>query len=199
MTDTTQTDTAPLTAGEVGRRLGIKSGMVRRYALTVEAVTGISLEIDQLRGRLYPPPVVELMEATRAHLLANPGSSVEEAMRAVTGQSERPVTPPARVPGTLTPADLERALSEVLAPILSRLEEQGRELEEVKRQNQELLQEVTTLTDTVTRLEVLTHAALPAPPTGEQHQVVQVEAPAPAPAWLVRLSALFGRHTKEIK
>ena len=59
-----------LTAGEVAARLGIKTGMVRRYALALEAVTGVSVPVDPVRGRLYPPGVFELLEAARAHLLA---------------------------------------------------------------------------------------------------------------------------------
>lgn len=103
-----------LTAGEVATRLGIKAGRVRRYALALAAVTGISISVDPVRGRLYPAEVVELLEAARAYLLTHPGESVEGALRAVTGQGEGEVTPPVRVPGTLTPADLEEGLRAVL-------------------------------------------------------------------------------------
>lgn len=157
-----------LTAGQVAERLGIKTGMVRRYALSLENVTGVSIETDPVRGRLYPPAVVELLEATRAHLLANPGSSVEQAMRAVTGNGEGSVTPPARVPGTLTPADLERALEAVLSPLFSELETQRRENEALRNQVGELVQEVQGMRSQLARLEVTTHAALPVHVQGEQ-------------------------------
>ncbi len=102
--------TNELTAGEAAARLGVKVGMSRRYALALEQVTGISLEVDPVRGRLYPSSAVELLEATRAYLLAHPGGSVEGVMKAVTGQDEGVSALPARVPGTLTPADLQAAL-----------------------------------------------------------------------------------------
>lgn len=108
-----------LTAGQVGERLGLKPGMVRRYALALEEVTGISLEVDPIRGRLYPREVVELLEGTRAHLLAHPGQSVEGAMRAVTGQSEAGITPAARVPGALTRDELAVMLADALTPALA--------------------------------------------------------------------------------
>lgn len=161
-----------LTAGQVGARLGLKAGMVRRYALALEAVTGISLEVDPIRGRLYAPEVVELLEATRAHLLQHPGQGVEAAMRAVTGQSEGGITPAARVPGTLTPVALEEALRGVLLPVLAELQEQRRENEALRAEVADLRQRVeggqrATLAELgglrgqVARLEVTAHAALP--------------------------------------
>lgn len=151
-----------LTAGEVGQRLGLKAGMVRRYALALEDVTGISLRLDPTRGRLYPTEVVGLLEAARAHLLAHPGETVEGALRAVSGQSEGAVTAPVRVPGTLTPADLERALGQVLAPVLTELQQQREEAAGLRR-------EVEGLRNQLARLEVVTRAALPAPsPSLEQ-------------------------------
>ncbi|MHA0044389.1 hypothetical protein [Deinococcus sp. PEB2-63] len=110
-----------LTAGQVGQRLGLKAGMVRRYALALEEVTGISLELDGTRGRLYPEEVVRLLEATRAHLLVHPSMSVQAAMRAVTGRSEADVAPPARLPGTVNREDLAAVLSEAMAPALAPL------------------------------------------------------------------------------
>jgi len=61
-----------LTAGEVATRLGVKASMVRRYAQALENVTGISLQVDLMRDRLFPAAAVELLEAGRAYLLAHP-------------------------------------------------------------------------------------------------------------------------------
>lgn len=201
-----------LTAGQVGKHLGLKSGMVRRYALALEAVTGISLEVDPVRGRLYPPEVVSLLEQTRAHLLAHSGLSVEDAMRAVTGQSEGAVTAPVRVPGSLTPADLEEALRGVLLPVLAELQESRRESEALRAEVAELRHEVRSLPSALTpgiegavkagqaealaglgevqqqlaRVEVTAHAALARPAD-------QPAAPDRQP-WLVRLlRGLTGR------
>jgi hypothetical protein len=98
--------------------------MVRRYALALETITGISLQVDPVRGRLYPLQAVELLEAARAHLLAHPGGSIEAALRVVSDLPAGEVALPARVPGTITPDDLQTALRGVLGPVLAALEEQ---------------------------------------------------------------------------
>lgn len=159
--------TGELTAGEVAARLGVKVGMVRRYALALERVTGLSLAVDPVRGRLYPPATVELLEAARAHLLAHPGQSVEGALRAVTGQGDGAVMPPARVPGTVGPEDLraalEGALGQVTEPLLARLDNQQHELAALRSEVAALGAELRAARATVERLEVMTRAALPAP------------------------------------
>lgn len=157
-----------LTSGEVTERLGIKASMLRRYAAALEVVTGISLQVDPARGRLYPPEAVALLEAARAHLMAHPGGSVEGALRAVTGESAGGVALPARVPVTITPDDLRAALAGVLAPMLGVLEEQreqaaalGGEVGELRAEVASLTAELQAARAAVERLEVMTHAALP--------------------------------------
>ncbi len=152
-----------LTTGQVAERLGIKPGMVRRYAQALEAVTGVSLPSDGPRGRLYPRGAVGLLEAARGYLLSHPGESVEGALRAVTGQSDGGVTLPARVPGSVGPLELQEAFQGALAPILAELEQQRRENEALRQGSQEVLQELQGLRTQLARLEVTTHAALPAP------------------------------------
>lgn len=155
-----------LTAGQVGERLGVKAGMVRRYALALEAVAGISLEVDPIRGRLYPVAAVELLEATRAHLLTHPGLSVEAAMRAVTGQGEGSEAAPVRLPGMLTSRDdlaelLREALAPALAPILAELTSSRGEVEALSRELKAARSEVDGVREQLARLEVTAHAALP--------------------------------------
>jgi hypothetical protein len=185
-----------LTAGEVATRLGVKSGMVRRYALALEQVTGISLEVDPIKGRLYPPSAVELLEATRAYLLAHPGGSVEGAMRDVTGESEGEGTLPARVPGTVSPADLRAALrgalEEFTAPVLAALQEQEQrgqmleqELSAVRGDLAALRVELQAARSSSERLEVMTHAAL------SDARPVQPAAPV---SWLARFLGLKSRE-----
>lgn len=155
-------------------RLGVKPGMVRRYALALQDVMGISLTIDPVRGRLYPLAAVELLEGARAHLLARPGLSVEAALRAVTGRGDGAVTAPARLPGTITPADLQAALTEALAqvnaPVFAALAAQQEQSAALQEEVTALRSEVASLScelqaarSTVERVEVITRAALPAP------------------------------------
>lgn len=163
-----------LTAGEVAARLGVKSGMVRRYALAFEGVTGIALEVDSVRGRLYPLPVVETLEAARAYLLAHPGESVEGALRAVTGQAdEGAAQSPARVPSILTPAELKAALLEMLgeaqAPVLAALEEERERGRLMQAEMQKMSSELNTL-----RSEI---SAARAAVTGVSDQVRELPAP----------------------
>lgn len=175
-----------LTAGEVAARLGVKSGMVRRYALAFEGVTGIALEVDSVRGRLYPLPVVETLEAARAYLLAHPGESVEGALRAVTGQAdEGAAQSPARVPSILTPAELKAALLEMLgeaqAPVLAALEEERERGRLMQTEMQKMNSELNML-----RSEI---SAARAAVTGVSEQVRELPAPPPLAPVLDHLTA----------
>lgn len=147
--------------------------MVRRYALAMETVTGLSLEVDPVRGRLYPLAAVELLEDTRAHLLTHPGLSVEAAMRAVTGESEGSEATPVRLPGVLSSreelAELFReALTPALAPIMAELTSSREQVEDLRRELAAAREEIGEARGQLARLEVTTHAALPSITTDEQ-------------------------------
>lgn len=146
-----------LTAGEVAERLGIGTGMVRRYALALEQVLGIHIEIDPVRGRLYPEQVVQLLEEARAYVVQHPGGSVEEALRHVTGQVE-PDETPARPPPSGTdhlPALLREfmaqqesqslALAEQNRELLQRHDQLAAQVQELAQSLQEARQEVSAL------------------------------------------------------
>lgn len=96
------------------------------------------------------------------------GESVEGALRAVTGQSDGGVALPARVPGSVGPLELQEAFQGALAPILAELELQRQENEALRQSSQEVLQELQGLRAQLARLEVTTHAALPAPAVADQ-------------------------------
>lgn len=168
-----------LTVSEVAARLGVKSGMVRRYALALEAVTGLTLTVDPVRGRLYPPDAVDLLEAARGQVLAQPGQSVEAALRALTGKSEGEAPRPARIPGTLTPADLQAAMTEHSAQVLAAMNEHtaradalAAEVAALRAQVEALTADLRAAREGVERLE----AGRPAQP-----QPVTVQATPPAP------------------
>lgn len=155
--------------------------MVRRYALALEAVTGLTLTVDPVRGRLYPPDAVDLLEAARGRVLAQPGQSVEAALRALTGQSESEAPRPARIPGTLSPADLQAAMTEHSAQVLDALKEHTARADALAAEVAALRAQVDALTadlraarEGVERLEAGTLA--PAAP-----QPVTVQATPPAP------------------
>ncbi|MFK7604228.1 hypothetical protein ACI3L1_18695 [Deinococcus sp. SM5_A1] len=163
----------PWTGGQVSQRLGVKVGMVRRYAAALENVTGLVLKVDPVRGRLYPLAAVELLEGTRAHLLTHPGLSVEAAMRAVTGESEGSEATPIRLPGVLSSREelaelLREALAPALAPILAELTSSRAQVEELRRELFAAREEIGETRRQLARLEVTTHAALPAITTNEQ-------------------------------
>jgi predicted RNase H-like nuclease (RuvC/YqgF family) len=134
--------------------------MLRRYAQALETVTGISLQVDPVRGRLYPVATVELLENARAYLLAHPGGSVEAALRAVTGQGAGEVGPPARVPGTLGAEELRAALAgmlgELQAPVLEMLSELANKNEKLSSELSATRSEVQALREQLRQL--------PAPP-----------------------------------
>ncbi len=156
----------PWTAGQVSQRLGVKAGMVRRYAVALETVTGLSLEIDPVRGRLYPLAAVELLEGTRAHLLTHPGLSVEAAMRAVTGESDGSEATPVRLPGVLSSREdlaslLREALAPALAPIMAELTSSREQVEDLRHELAAARTEIEGTRAQLARLEVTAHAALP--------------------------------------
>lgn len=163
----------PWTASQVSQRLGVKVGMVRRYAAALESVTGLALNVDPVRGRLYPLAAVELLEGTRAHLLTHPGLSVEAAMRAITGKSEGSEAPLVRLPRVLSSREelaelLREALAPALAPVVAELTSSRAQVEELRRELSAAREEIGEVRGQLARLEVTTHAALPTVTVDEQ-------------------------------
>jgi hypothetical protein len=74
------------TPAQVGQRLGLKSGMVRRYHGAYEAVTGEALPRDpNTNGRLVNDQQLAILERARAIVRENPSMSTEDAVRVVLG------------------------------------------------------------------------------------------------------------------
>ncbi len=79
---------------QVADRLHLKAGMVRRYHLAYETVTGEELPRDpNHNGRLVSDEALSVLERARAIVRENPALSVEDAIRAVLGIATVPTSP----------------------------------------------------------------------------------------------------------
>lgn len=126
------------TASAVAGRLGVSVGMVRRYALGLEAARGAELPKDPQRGRLYSEADVRLLERARGWVRDHPGGGVEDAVRAVLGLEPRAGEsrsgPLALGPDAVSEA-VARAIPEAMRPLLEELarERAGRMAAEADR------------------------------------------------------------------
>ena len=67
---------AVYTSSQVGDRLGLKSGMIRRYHLAYESVTGEELPRDpQTNGRLVTDDILSVLERSRNLVRESPSLS----------------------------------------------------------------------------------------------------------------------------
>lgn len=126
MADNLETYTVTFySASDSAQRLGVSINMLRRYAKALEGIQGEGvIKIDPQRGRLYTRAQVETLIAAREYVLAEPGTSVENAMRAALGLADVVVKAP-------TPPPSERALqAAVEAAMRVALTEAVRPLEE---------------------------------------------------------------------
>jgi hypothetical protein len=82
------------TPAQVADRLGLTAGMVRRYGLAYEAVTGEGLPRDKKnRARLYDEQALGILEQARGIVKENPNLSAEDAVRACLGIMTTPTAP----------------------------------------------------------------------------------------------------------
>jgi hypothetical protein len=82
------------TPAQVAARLGLTAGMVRRYGLAFEAVTGEGLPRDKKsRARLYDDQALGILEQARGLVKENPNLSTEDAVRACLGIMTTPTAP----------------------------------------------------------------------------------------------------------
>jgi hypothetical protein len=82
------------TPAQVAGRLGLTAGMVRRYGLAYEAVTGEGLPRDRKsRARLYDEQALGILEQARGIVKENPNLSAADAVRACLGIMTAPTAP----------------------------------------------------------------------------------------------------------
>jgi hypothetical protein len=81
-------------ASQLSLHLGVKSGMVRRYHLAYERVTGETLPRDpNNNGRLVNDQQLQVLTRARELVKANPMLSVEDAIKSVLGLATVPTAP----------------------------------------------------------------------------------------------------------
>ena len=121
------------TTQQAAERVGIGAAMLRRYAQTLEALTGYDIPHTRRDGRQFSAEHISAFTQARALINDNRGLSVEAALRAVVqGDVTAPILP--SVPSSaLDTAALGDALRDaVTAPLVAELRESQAEVRDSK-------------------------------------------------------------------
>jgi regulator of replication initiation timing len=154
-------------SAQVAQILGVSGGMVRRYALTLEELTGEKVPQHPRDGRRFSQEHVDALIAARRYVASHKGMSVEEGLRRALGMADESSAAP--LPRSLpsTSLDTAEAFSEALRryvePLLT-------ELQALRTSNERLADEVEAL-----RLEVGELRALPGAEVGRFSSAEVVE------------------------
>jgi hypothetical protein len=101
-----------LTPTQVGEYLGLRGGMVRRYLMAWESITGEPLPRDpKTNARLASDEALRALEQARAVVKENPAVSVEDALRACLGLHTAPTAP--AIPNAVVTEDMLRLLQDL--------------------------------------------------------------------------------------
>ncbi len=139
---------------QVGAELGLKTGMVRRYHLAYEAVTGEPLPRDPVNnGRLATDRQLAVLVQARDAVRRTPTLSAEDAIRHVLGFATIPTVPAA--PQT----DLLEAILHELQAARERDAARERQMQAILESNERLTEQLRALTPPSSSDE--------APPKGE--------------------------------
>lgn len=160
-------------AKAVRERLGISDGMLRRYAIALESVTGEQIKQHPRDGRQYTGEQVVALERAKLRVAEKRGRDVETAIRLALGQTEAEaessmLSEPVTSSTVVDPKMLAAALESVVTPLLT-------ELQALRKSNERLEGEVVGLR------EDMAARPLEAPleePLGTSHKPAQ---PAPVP------------------
>lgn len=130
-------------AKAVRERLGISDGMLRRYAIALESVTGESIKQHPRDGRQYTGEQVAALERAKLRVAEKRGRDVETAIRLALGQTEAEaessmLPEPVNSSALVDPRVLAAALEPVLIPLLT-------ELQALRKSNERLEGEVVGL------------------------------------------------------
>lgn len=130
-------------AKAVRERLGISDGMLRRYAIALESVTGEQVKQHPRDGRQYTGEQVEALKRAKLRVAEKRGRDVETAIRLALGQTEveaeSSMLPEPITNSTLVdPKAMAAALESVVTPLLT-------ELQALRQSNERLEDEVIGL------------------------------------------------------
>lgn len=121
------------TTQQAAERLGVGAAMLRRYAQTLEALTGHDIPHTRRDGRQFSTEHINIFQQARALINDNRGLSVEAALRAVfQGDAAAPILPSAPSSTLDYTATIDHARDELIAPILTELRELRAEVRDLK-------------------------------------------------------------------
>lgn len=125
---------------QLGKKLGLKAGMVRRYHLAYEAVTDEALPRDPVNnGRHVNDRQLAVLAQARDDVRRTPTLSAEDAIRHVLGFATIPTVPAA------PQADLLEAILHELQEQRQRNAERDRQIEALLESNQRLHDQLRAL------------------------------------------------------
>jgi hypothetical protein len=129
-------------AKQVAVTLGISGGMLRRYAIAYESITGETVKQHPRDGRQYTAEQVETLQRAKSYVKANPGMGVEQALRLALGASQadavRSPVPLGQVGTGVGTEALAATLERVVSPLLD-------ELQALRQSNERLIDELGSL------------------------------------------------------
>lgn len=156
-------------SAQVAKLLDLSGGMVRRYSLALERLTGEAIPQDPRDGRQFSERHLQTLQAARRFVLGHRGLSVEEGIRRALGLAEEPTELPLN-PSVMTGgAEVARVFAEALQrygePLLT-------EVRTLRESNEDMARELAAL-----RREVGEMRALPPSGTEVEPSSVKVVEP----------------------
>jgi hypothetical protein len=150
---------AVYSAAQVAKMLGVSGGMVRRYAMALETLTGEQIPQHPRDGRQFSQENMDTLVSARRFVVGRQGMSVKTGLRLALGLAELPATvnlSPNADSGDLVGVEaLRTALSEYMGPLLT-------ELRTLSDSNSRLSDEVAALRLELAEVRVLSGAERPA-------------------------------------
>lgn len=157
-------------SAQVAKLLDLSGGMVRRYSLALERLTGEAIPQDPRDGRQFSERHLQTLQAARRFVLGHRGLSVEEGIRKALGLAEEPVELPLN-PSVMTGgAEVAQMFSEALRrygePLLT-------EVRTLRESNEAMVEELVALRREVGELRALP----PSSPVGSESNQLKVVEP----------------------
>lgn len=163
---------AVYSSAQVARMLGVSGGMVRRYAMALEALTGEEIPQHPRDGRQFARAHVDALISARRFVAGRQGMSVETGLRLALGLAELPAAAhlptPTSEEGLAGAEAFKTALSEHFGPLLTQLQTLAESNAQLVNSNRQLLEshaqlaaEVEALRSEIAETRVLPPGASP--------------------------------------